>query len=74
MKRLFRSFLRWPFSDAVFTELMEEGPQEGAEKFAAILVEDCKKLHAMDRYERRALSRRKFAVRAFDAASAGAGS
>jgi hypothetical protein len=41
---------------------------EGPQKLATILAEDAKRLLAMDRYERRALSRRKFAVRAFDAA------
>jgi hypothetical protein len=39
---------------------------EGPEKFATILSEQCKKLLAMDRYERRALSRRNKAIRAFD--------
>jgi len=41
---------------------------EGPAKFATILSEEMKQLVAMDRYERRALSRRKFAVRAFDEA------
>jgi hypothetical protein len=39
---------------------------EGSEKFALILSDCMKQLIAMDRYERRALSRRKFALRAFD--------
>ena len=43
---------------------------EGPDKLATILLEEAKKLLSMDRYERRALSRRKFAVRAFDEARA----
>jgi hypothetical protein len=41
---------------------------EGAQKFTAILSDMTQRLAAMHRYERRALVRRKFAIRAFDAA------
>jgi hypothetical protein len=41
---------------------------QGPHKFATILSQEAKHLLAMDRYERRALSRRKFAIQAFDEA------
>jgi hypothetical protein len=39
---------------------------EGPQKFATVLLEEAKKLRSMDRYERRALARRKCAIRDFD--------
>jgi len=39
---------------------------QGAHKLATILSQELQRLLAMDRYERRARSRRKFAIRAFD--------
>jgi hypothetical protein len=49
----------------VFPDMLQR-PPEGPYKIAAILSD--RQLTLMDRYERRALSRRKFAIRAFDAA------
>jgi hypothetical protein len=49
---------------AKFVNSTPEGPQ----KFAIVLSQEAKQLLAMDRYERRALLRRNFAIRAFDEA------
>jgi hypothetical protein len=58
------SVLVWP--DNV-VEFLRPTP-DGSSKFATILADRTRRLLALDRYERRALSRRKFAIRAFDAA------
>jgi hypothetical protein len=54
-----------PVPDEIMSRLE---PPQGPNKFATILSDLAPRLTAMDRYERRALSRRKFAIRAFDAA------
>jgi hypothetical protein len=53
-----------------FVTSMPQGPR----KLATILSQEAKQLLAMDRYERRAWSKRKFAIRAFDAARKQSGS
>jgi hypothetical protein len=58
--------LRMPMPEIVM-EFLRSNP-EGPYKLATILADKTRELLALDRYERRALSRRKFAVRAFDAA------
>jgi hypothetical protein len=69
--KLLRALLRSNPPD-ISTEALEfatSNPSlQGPHKLAMILLEEAKELLAMDRYERRALSRRKFAVRAFDEA------
>jgi hypothetical protein len=65
-----RRLLRWNAPDVPVAALMNfvVSTPEGPQKFAAILSQEAKRFLAMDRYERRALSRRKFAIRAFDEA------
>jgi hypothetical protein len=52
---------------AALVEYVTTTPK-GPQKLALILSQEIQKLSAMDRYERRALSRRKSAIRAFDLA------
>ena len=56
-----------PNARAVLMEYVTTVPEE-PHKLATILSEQVRQLSAMDRYERCALSRRKFATRAFDLA------
>ena len=70
--KVLRAFLRPnppDMSMEALRKLVTSTPQ-GPDKLATILLGEAKKLLAMDRYERRALARRKFAIRAFDAARA----
>ena len=62
-----RSDLDTPMSNEVM-EFLSSKPV-GPNKFATILADKARQLLALDRYERRAQSRRKFAIRAFDAES-----
>ena len=67
--KLLRALLR-PNPPDISMEALEFATPQGPDKLATILSGEAKKLLAMDRYEGRALSRRKFAIRAFDAARA----
>jgi len=61
-----------PMPDEVM-EFLSSKPQ-GPNKFTTIVADKARQLLALDRYERRALSRRKFAIRAFDTACRAAAS
>ena len=64
LRSLLRSAPDRPMENLVVA-FLNSTPQ-GPHKFATILSQEAKQLLAMDRYERRALSRRKSAIRAFD--------
>src|SRR5262249_17345407 len=69
--KVLRALLR-PNPPDISLETLEfaSSTPQGPDKLAAILSGEAKKSVAMDRYERRVLARRKFAIRAFDAARA----
>ena len=67
--KVIRQFLTPKLVDIPLPTVIENyltGTPEGPVKFATILLQEAKQLQAMDRYERRALSRRRFAIRALD--------
>jgi hypothetical protein len=69
--KVFKELLTRRLADTpepAFIEKYLNTTPEGPAKFATVLSEETKRLVVMDRYERRALSRRKFAIRALDEA------
>jgi hypothetical protein len=65
---LLMSLLRPNAPEMPFEELEQyvASTPKGPEKFAIVLAQESKALMAMERYEQRALSRRKFAIRELD--------
>jgi len=56
------------FDLAEIEPLIELKPLKGDEKFVTVIEDRIRELAAFDRYERRAISKRKFAIRLFDSA------
>jgi hypothetical protein len=68
VERVCRILRRFPnFRD--IKPQIEMKPLKDEEKFATIVEDRIRELAALDRYERRAISKRKSAIRAFDSAS-----